>query len=65
MAEHDDRHSESFQIKFPNVFTHYPLGAVRVEDQRFKGLGSVQIHSMAIAIEFHGLLCIQCLRCIC
>ena len=35
-AEHDDGHSDSFQIKFPNVFTNYPLGAVRVEDQRFK-----------------------------
>ena len=30
VSEHD-----SFQIKFPNVFTNYPLGAVRVEDQRF------------------------------
>ena len=36
VAEHDDDHSDSFQIKFPNVFTNYPLGAVRVEDQRFK-----------------------------
>ena len=35
MAEHDG-HSDSFQVKFPNVFTNYPLGAVRVEDQRFK-----------------------------
>ena len=26
---------DSFQVKFPNVFTNYPLGAVRVEDQRF------------------------------
>ena len=34
MAEHDG-HSDSFQIKFPNVFTNYPLGAVRVEDRRF------------------------------
>ena len=25
-----------FQVKFPNVFTYYPLGAVRVEDQRLK-----------------------------
>ena len=24
------------QVKFPNVFTNYPLGAVRVEDQKFK-----------------------------
>ena len=31
-----DKHSESFQIKFPNVFTNYLLGAVRVENQKFK-----------------------------
>ena len=36
MAEHDGSHSDSFQVKFPNVFTNYPLGAVRVEDQKFK-----------------------------
>ena len=30
VSEHD-----SFQVKFPNVFTNYPLVAVRVEDQRF------------------------------
>ena len=35
MAENDG-HNDSFQVKFPNVFTNYPLGAVRVEDQRFK-----------------------------
>ena len=35
VAEHDG-HSDSFQVKFPNVFTNYPLGVVRVEDQRFK-----------------------------
>ena len=35
LSEHD-KHSESFQIKFPNVFTNYLLGAVRVEDQKFK-----------------------------
>ena len=34
MAEYDS-HSDSFQVEFPNVFTNYPLGAVRVEDQRF------------------------------
>ena len=28
--------SESFQVKFPNVFTNYLLGSVRVEDQKFK-----------------------------
>ena len=36
VAEHDGGHSDSFQVKFPNVFTNNPLGAVRVEDQRFK-----------------------------
>ena len=35
VAEHGG-HSDSFQVKFPNVFTNYPLGAVRVEDQGFK-----------------------------
>ena len=36
VAEHNSIHSNSFQVKFPNVFTNYPLGAVGVEDQRFK-----------------------------
>ena len=36
MAEHDGGHSDSFQVKFPNFFTDYRLGAVRVEDQKFK-----------------------------
>ena len=34
VAEYDS-HSNSFQVKFPNVLTNYQLGAVRVEDQRF------------------------------
>ena len=29
-------YSNSFQVKFPKVFTNYPLGAVRVEDRKFK-----------------------------
>ena len=36
VAEHDGGHSDSFQVKFPNVFTNYLLGAVRVKDQKFK-----------------------------
>ena len=32
----NDGHIDSFQVKFPNVFTNYWLGTVRVEDQRFK-----------------------------
>ena len=35
VAEHDG-HSDSFQVKFPNVFMNYLLGAVRVENQKFK-----------------------------
>ena len=35
VAEHDG-HRDSFQVKFPKVFTNYPLGAIRVEGQRFK-----------------------------
>ena len=34
VAEHDG-HSDSFEAKFLNVFTSYPLSAVRVEDQRY------------------------------
>ena len=36
VAEHDGGHSDNFQVKFPNVFTNDPLGALRVEDQKFK-----------------------------
>ena len=35
VSEHDG-HSDSFEVKFPKIFTHYPNGAVRVEDQKFK-----------------------------
>ena len=31
VAEHNG-HIDNFQVKFPNVFTNYPFGAVRVED---------------------------------
>ena len=39
VTEHDGHQptvSDSFQVKFPNVFTNYLLGALRVEDQKFK-----------------------------
>ena len=35
VVEHEG-HSDSFQVKFLNIFTHYPNNAVRVEDQKFK-----------------------------
>ena len=34
VSEHD-KHSESFQIKFPNVFTNYSPRQMRVEDQKY------------------------------
>ena len=34
VSEHDNR-SNSFQVKFPNVFMYYQLGALRVEDPTF------------------------------
>ena len=61
----NDGHNDSFQVKFPNVFTNYLLGAVRVEDQRFKDWDHLQIHFMANATEFRGILCIKCLWCKC
>ena len=36
VVEHDGGHSDSFRVKFPNIFANYPLGSVRVEDQKFK-----------------------------
>ena len=45
MAEHDG-HSDSFQVKFPNVFTNYPLGAV--ENQRFKDWDHYKLWQMQL-----------------
>ena len=53
VAEHHG-HSDSFQVKFPNVFTNYPLGAVRVEDQRFKDWDH---YKFTIWLLFGGILC--------
>ena len=35
VAEYDS-HSDSFQVKIPNIFTNYQFGAVGVKDQKFK-----------------------------
>ena len=50
----NDGHIDSFQIKFRNIFTNYLLSAVR---SKVQSLGSLQIYYLAIAIEFHGILC--------
>ena len=34
VSEHDN-HSDSFQVKFPNVFTNYMNGGMRIEYQKY------------------------------
>ena len=34
VSEHDN-HSDSFQMKFPNVFTNYKNGGMRAEDKKY------------------------------
>ena len=60
LNEHDGHQPtviDSFQVKFPNVFTNYPLGAVRVEDQRFKDWDHYRFTLWQSQIEFCGILC--------
>ena len=52
VAEHDGSHSDSFQVKFPNVFTNYLLGAVRVEDQRFKDWDNYKFTIWQLQLNF-------------
>ena len=54
VLEHDN-HSDSFRVKFPNVNRNYMTEEVRVEDQKFINLGSLQIYFMADTIEFRCL----------
>ena len=51
VAEHDG-HSDSFKVKFPNIFTHYPLGAIRVEDQRFKDWDNYRFTIWQLQLNF-------------
>ena len=51
VAEHDS-HSDSFQVKFPNVFTNYPLVAVRVEDQTFKDWNHYKFNIWQLQLNF-------------
>ena len=57
VAEHDG-HSDSFQVKFPNVFTNYPLGAVRVEDQRFKDWDHYKLTLWQLQLNF-AVFCVS------
>ena len=34
VSDHDN-HSDSFEVKFPNVFTNYMNGGMRVEDNKY------------------------------
>ena len=51
VVEHDG-HRDSFQVKFPNVFTNYPLGAVRVWDQRFKDWDHYKLTLWQLQLNF-------------
>ena len=51
VAEHDG-HSDSFQVKFPNVFTNYPLGAERVEDQQFRDWDHYKFTLWQLQLDF-------------
>ena len=51
VAEHDG-HSDSFQVEFPNLFTNYPLGAVRVEDQRVKDWDHFKVTLWQLQLNF-------------
>ena len=51
VVEHDG-HSDSFQVKFPNVFANYPLCAVRVEDQRFKDFDHYKFTLWQLQLNF-------------
>ena len=60
MLEHD-----CFQVKFPNVFTNFLLGAVRVEDQRFIDWDHYKFNLWQMQLNFVVFLCQFCLLCIC
>ena len=47
-----DSHSNSFQVKFPNIFTNYPLGAVRVEDREFKDWDHYKVTLWQLQLNF-------------
>ena len=47
VSEHD-----SFQVKFPNVFTNYPLSTVRVEDQKFKDWDNYKFTLWQLQLNF-------------
>ena len=51
VAEHEG-HSDSFQVKFANVFTNYPLGAMRVEDQRCKDWDHYKLTPWQLQLNF-------------
>ena len=51
VSEHDN-HSNSFQVKLPNVFTYYHLGALRVEDQKFIDLDHYKLTLWQTQLNF-------------
>ena len=43
---------DSFQVKFLNVFTNYPLGAVIAEDKKFKDWGNYKFTLWQTQLNF-------------
>ena len=56
VSEHNN-HSYSFQVKFPNVFMNYTLGAVRIEDQKFKDWDNYKFTMWQTQLNFVFFLC--------
>ena len=51
VSEHGN-HSDSFQVKFPNVFTNYPFGSTKVEDQRFNDWENYRFNLWQTQLKF-------------
>ena len=51
VAEHDCGHSDNFQVKFPNIFTNYPLGAVRVEQSQLNFVVFCASSACGVSVE--------------
>ena len=58
VSEHGN-HSNSFQIKFPDVFTNYPFGQTKVEDQRFIDWNHYRFNLWQVQLNFI-VFCASC-----
>ena len=63
VSEHDN-HSDSLQVTFPNVFTNYMNGRMRIEDKKYIDWDDHKFTLWQTQLNF-VLLCLLCLWCIC